>query len=330
MTDTWALLGHPPRVSCVGVYIVDVLGRVIEHLPRGQTSVLIDQIALTVAGTAGGVAVNLARLGARVGAVGVVGSDTLGDFLCTRLREEGVDTALIRRVSDVQTSATILPIDSSGARPAFHVIGANGKLGESDIDRVDLEEFDVLHLGGVTALSSLDGEPSKRLLRLAHESGLYVSMDMLGVKRADAADLVASYLPWVDVFTPNDSEALAVTGCADPESAATRLHEMGVTTAIVTCGPDGAVIADRDGVRRVPAPQIEVVDTTGCGDALTSGILVGRFMGWSIDDAVRLGVVAASLTASGLGSDAGIESLEQVLSAYRRHHAASDLDVNDE
>lgn len=317
-TAGWQRLGRPPRVASVGVYIADVLGRVIEDLPQGQRSRLVDEIALTVAGTAGAVAVNLSRLGADVSAVGVVGRDDFGAYIRGRLDQEGVDTTHLRTVDDVQTSATILAIDSKGQRPAFHVIGASRALGRDDTERISFGDFDVLHLGGVTAMPGLDGNASIDLLTDAHRSGLFVTMDVLGIKRDDAAELVAGYLPYVDLFTPNDAEAIALTGASSAMAAAVRLVEFGVQTAVVTCGGDGAIVCDADGPRHLPAQPTDVVDTTGCGDALTSGVIVGLFLGLPTDDAVGLGMTAASLTAEGLGSAAGITDLTHLLSESAR------------
>lgn len=312
MTTDWSLLGRRPRILSVGAYIVDVLGRVIEELPVGQRSKLIDEIKMTVAGTAGAVAVNLARLGAEVTAVGVSGNDSLGSFLRDELVRHGVHTARLRRVDGVQTSATILAIDRHGDRPAFHVIGANGELGPSDVGALDFSQFDALHFGGVSALPGLDGDAAVEMLRRARENGLYVSMDMLGIKRDDAAELVRSYLPHVDFFSPNDLEACALTGIDDPEDAARKLHEWGARAVAVTMGPAGAILCTDDGVEKLPAFDTRVIDTTGCGDAFTSGSLIAHFLGRSKGDAVRTGMAAATLNAEGLGSAASTLTVDEL------------------
>lgn len=312
MTHEWARLGRPPRAVSVGAYIVDVLGRTIEELPKGQRSRLIEEITMTVAGTAGAVSVNLARLGVETSAVGVIGVDALGDFLLHELHRRGVDTTGIRRVEHVQTSATILAIDRNGDRPAFHVIGANGALGSADTDWIDLSPFDALHLGGVSALPGLDGAPAVDLLRRARELGLYVSMDMLGIKRDDAAELVAEYLPYVSLFSPNDLEACALTGCDDPVDAARELRRWGAEAVAVTRGAEGAVLCNADGIERLPAYETRVVDTTGCGDAFTSGTVVGHFLGYDDARALQMGIAAATLNAEGLGSAASSLTIEEL------------------
>ncbi len=116
------------RVITLGVHVVDTLARPIESIPEGQGGQLVEEIRLTPAGTAGGTAVTLAKLGAEVRSAGAIGSDALGEVLVSMLGRAGVDTGLLVRRDGVQTSASVLPIRPDGSRPAFHVIGANGHL----------------------------------------------------------------------------------------------------------------------------------------------------------------------------------------------------------
>jgi sugar/nucleoside kinase (ribokinase family) len=301
------------RVACVGVYIADVLGRTIDDLPKGQVSRIIEEIRITAAGSAGGTAVDLARLGADVVAVGALGDDRLGAFLRTTLHEEGVRTSGLVAKEGFQTSATILPISSAGERPAWHVPGANARLALDDIAPEALDGCDAVHLGGITALPALDGVPAGQLLERARTAGAFVTADCLGVKREDALALLEPVLPHVDVFMPNDAEALRITGAADVETAARRFLGMGASAAIITMGAAGCLIADAAGIRRRPALPVPVVDTTGAGDAFCAGVITGHGLGWSLDESARLGTAAAALTLQGLGSDAGVRSLADTL-----------------
>jgi len=241
------------RVACLGVYIVDVLGRPVEELPRGQDSRLLDEIRITVAGTAGGTAVDLARLGADVVAVGATGEDNLADFLVGVLEQESVSTAHLARKPGVQTSATILPIHPNGDRPAWHVPGANATLEIEDVPWDELAACDALHMGGLAALGALDGEPAARVLRVARESGVLTTADCLGVKRDDAMDVITPCLPYVDVFMPNEQEATALTEERDAAAAARHLRNLGASCVIVKRGEHGCLVVDDDGERELPA-----------------------------------------------------------------------------
>jgi sugar/nucleoside kinase (ribokinase family) len=307
------LHGSHPRVASVGTYIVDILGRPVSELPRGQVSRFLDEIRITPAGTAGGTSVDLARLGARVIAVGAIGRDLAGDFLVSSLEAEQVDAALLVRKDAVQTSATILPIHPDGSRPAWHVPGANATFALADVPWDALTQCDAVHLGGLTALPGVDGAPAGRILEHCRAHGALTTADFLGVRGEDIPAQLAHSLPHVDIFMPNEGEALAVAGDPDPVTAARRLRDLGARCVIVKCGPDGCVIVDDDGERTLPAHDAPVVDTTGCGDAFCAGVIVARCAGWSMDDAARLGCATGALNMRGLGSDAGAIDVDEAL-----------------
>ena len=120
-------------VAAVGVHVLDthVLG--IESIPDGSDGQLVETIRMSPAGTAGGTAVVLARLGATVRSYGALGTDPVGDTLLALLAREGVDTGGLVRKDGVQTSASVLPVRPNGDRPAWHCIGANGALTLDDL-----------------------------------------------------------------------------------------------------------------------------------------------------------------------------------------------------
>src|SRR3954447_2806247 len=136
------------RAICMGVHVLDVLVRPVEAIPEGQGGELVEEIRITAAGSAGGTALVLAKLGARVKSSGAIGRDAAGDMLLALLERDGVDTELLVRRDDVQTSASVLPIRPSGERPAFHVVGANGSFGPDDLPDDEIEASTHLHLGG--------------------------------------------------------------------------------------------------------------------------------------------------------------------------------------
>lgn len=306
-----ALRDSHPKVACVGTYIVDVLGRPVSALPHA--SAFLDEIRMTPAGTAGGTSVDLARLGADVVAVGAIGHDTVGDFLVGALRAAGVGTQLLVRKDGVQTSASILPIPPDGSRLAWHVPGANAAFSIDDVPWDVLARCDAVHLGGLTRLPGVDGEPAGRILAHAREHGALTSADCLGVRGEAAAAQIAQVLPHADLFMPNEDEALQVAGDRDAASAARRFRELGAGCVIVKRGPDGCLILDDDGERALPARATPVVDTTGCGDAFCAAVIAARCAGWPIDAAAELGCAAGALNLRGLGSDAGARDVEELL-----------------
>ncbi|WP_030172507.1 carbohydrate kinase family protein [Spirillospora albida] len=299
-------------VVTLGAHILDVLARPVDRIPEGQDTVVVDRIRVTAAGAAAGTAVALARLGNQVVSVGAIGDDDLGDLLVTIMRREGVDVSgLVRRTTD-QTSASILPIRPDGGRPSFHVPGANLTLTASAVGPGLLAAARVVHLGGPDVTFGLNDPAFLTVLDAARAGGTVVTMDLL----SNMPDLVrgaASFLPHVDHFLPNEEQASAMTGEDDPEKAARALLAEGPASVVVTLGGEGSLVATRDGVHRLPARPVEVVDTTGCGDAYCAGFITGLVQGRDVPEAARWGTAAASLVAQGLGSDACLTGLDGVL-----------------
>ena len=172
------------KVIALGVHVVDVLVRPVEEIPRGQGGQLVEQIRITPAGSAGGTAITLAKLGAQVGSAGAIGDDELGDVLLELLGRFGVDTSLLVRRQGIQTSASVLPIRADGSRPAFHVVGANATYGSADAPWDAIAEADFLHLG---APEFMGGEEAAKILGFAREHGTVTSADLLAPGEQAAA-----------------------------------------------------------------------------------------------------------------------------------------------
>ncbi len=294
-------------VVVVGIHIVDILGRPVAEVPAGQGIAFLDEIRMTVAGTAAGTAVDMARLGLRVASVGVVGRDALGDWLVSRMASEGVDVSSIARTRDVPTSATMLPIRPNGERPALHVIGANALLAPEHIPWDLVRSARFLHIGGTSLMARLDGQPTAEILRTAKELGVTTSLDLIGVPSLDQDQVFGPCYPHLDYFMPNEEDALMLSGQRTLADAAGWFHHRGVRATAITLGADGATLT-RAGAApiTVSASVVDVVDTTGCGDAFSAGFITGLAEGLTDEDALRLGVAAGSCVATGLGSDAGL------------------------
>ena len=288
------------KVLCLGVHVLDVLVRPVEAIPEGQGGALVEQIRLTAAGSAGGTALVLARLGAAVSSAGAVGTDAAGDLLLDLLRREGIDVDGLHRRDDVQTSASVLPIRPTGERPAFHVVGANAAWGDPPWDL--LAAADHVHLGGPEFWG---GELAGQALAHAREHGATTSADLLAPSDPGLLEWIAPALAQVDHLLPNDEQALGLTGAPDLQTAAEALLERGCRVVAVTRGGEGALVVDPAGATPVPATDVDVVDTTGCGDAFSAGYIRGLGLGRSPVDAARLGCAVAGIVAGGLGSDHG-------------------------
>ena len=294
------------RALCVGVHVLDVLVRPVEAIPEGQGGELVEEIRVTAAGSAGGTALVLAKLGASVKSAGAIGRDAAGDVLLALLERDGVNTELLVRRDDVQTSASVLPIRPSGERPAFHVVGANGSFGPDDVPPAEIEAATHLHLGGPEFMG---GEAAAPVLRRARESGAVTSADVLAPGEPGLLDWIAPALTELDYLLPNREQVLALTGAGELEAGCRTLLERGVGCVAATCGGEGVMVVDEEGASTVPALNVEAVDTTGCGDAFSAGFLRGLSLGRERRDAAALGCAAAALVAQGLGTDHGAYDL---------------------
>jgi sugar/nucleoside kinase (ribokinase family) len=198
----------------------------------------------------------------------------------------------------------VLPIRPDGSRPAFHVIGANATYGADDAPREAIAAATHLHLG---APEFMGGEEAAKILSLAREHGVVTSADILapGEQAAAVRDWIAPAFAHLDYLLPNDEQVLGLTGADDLEAGCRDLLSQGVGCVVATRGPDGALVVDGDETHDVPAYAVEVVDTTGCGDAFSAGFLRGLSLGRRRPEAAALGCAAAALVAGGLGSDHG-------------------------
>jgi sugar/nucleoside kinase (ribokinase family) len=299
-------------VATVGVHIVDILARPIEHIPEGQDTVLVEQIRLTAAGAAAGTAVDLVKLGNSVVTMGAAGDDELGDFLVAVLSKRGVDVSRLVRRTGEQTAASILPIRPDGGRPSFHVPGANLGVTYADLDPDVLRGVRAIHLGGMDVTFGLGDPAFFALLDEVRASGTIIIMDLLS-EMPDLLGMARAFLPHVDYVLPNESQALLMTGASDVGEAARALLADGPRGVLVTLGAAGSLVVTPEGAETVPALKVDVSDTTGCGDAYCAGFLTGLLHGQDVLTAARWGTAAAARVATGLGSDAGLIDLDSTL-----------------
>lgn len=290
----------PHGLLCIGLTTLDVTARPIDALPEGETTTLIDKIALSPAGTAGGTALVAATLGVPTKLASALGDDPAGKLVRMVLEEHGVDTALLPALPGQTTSTTVLAIDSRGRRPNFHAMGASLK---AEITLAVTEaacSARFIHYAGVGG-PRLNGGPGAALLAKAKAAGATVTCDLISPRGAVMEEL-KRLLPHVDWFMPNAGEARFLTGREDLAEAAAAFRNLGAGACIFKDGAKGAVIVDDAGLRRLPAHAITPVDTTSCGDSYCAGFIAGLDRGWSVDQAARLAGAVAALVAQGVGT----------------------------
>lgn len=296
-------------IAVVGVHVLDTHVLRVDTIPDQSDGALVDTIRLSPAGTAGGTGVVLSRLGADVYSIGAIGADVIGDTLLAMLEREHVDARGLVRKPDVQTSASVIPVRPNGDRPAWHCVGANGALTLDDIDLTAVPDLAHVHLGGPEFLG---GPDAGRLLAAAHERGCTTSVDVLAPGDPDMLAWIADCLPHADYLLPNDEQLLGFTGADSLGDGARALVAAGVGCVAVTQGARGALVVTESEEFEVPAFDVPVVDTSGCGDAFSAGFLRGVGLGLDLRGAADLGCATAAHVVQGVGTDHGSYTLDAV------------------
>lgn len=270
-------------------------------------------------GSPANVAVGLARLGAHVDFAGKVSTDFFGRFLVAHLDREGVGTRFLSSSAEPSTLAFVAIQDGEPSF-SFYVEGtADTRLLPSDLPE-PVAETGFLHFGGISLLreptaSTIDGlverlrgrailscDPNIRLGLITDAASYRDRLTRL-MQASDIVKLSAGDLRWLD---PDRSM----------EAAVGSLLEKGPRLAIVTQGAAGVYARAPSGEVRVPGRPVEVVDTVGAGDALTSGLLFAlaehgvatrldleRLGQTSLEDSLRFAAAAAALTCTRSGAD---------------------------
>ncbi len=304
-----------PKVICLGVHLLDVLVRHPQAPNLEPGWQILDDLRITAAGTAAGPAVDLAKLGAQPISMGVIGDDYEGGLMVDLMAGFGCDMSRLIRDPGAPTHVSLLFIGPDGERNPIMIRPTGARtLRLEDIDMDAVAAADVLHVGGADQLGDFVGEPLVELVRHARKNDTIVTVDVLAEVDEEFRHRLAPALAEANFFFPNEGQLAGMTGTEDPSEGIARLRELaGVETVVGTLGGEGSLILGPDGESRVPAFEIDVVDTTGCGDAYVAGFIVATANGWDAEAAGWLGSAASGLVATGLGSDSGIVDLESTL-----------------
>ena len=300
--------------ASMSFYTFDCLGWPFSEVPPGGGCYPLEELTLAVSGAAGTAAIAAARMGLKTLAVGGVGDDLMGDWVIQRLRHFGVDTSVMQREKGWKTSSSIVTTRLDGSRPALHMAGATGYFFVTDAMLPQVVSAKVLHAGGVGLMHAMDKGRTAEVMAAARAAGTLTTVDVFAGSPDDMA-AVASVLPYTDFFVPSIEEARALSGMSDRADAAKYFLDLGVDTCVFTLGDEGAYYHDRTGATfRMPAFDVPVKCTCGCGDAFNAGFAVGLVRGFDVEATVRFAQATAALNATGLGSQAGVESFEHTLS----------------
>ena len=295
-----------PSVVIVGSVNADLVVSV-QSLPKAGETVTGGTFARHGGGKGANQAVAAARAGAREAIVGAVGADDLGDEALRELAAEGIDVEAVARLDSVPTGVAAIVVDEHGENLIAVASGANAEL-----DAAIVEEAVARLIGrgsdGVVLLSHEVPEAAVAAgIRAGREAGWHVVLNPAPARRLpDDIEGV--------VLTPNADEARVLGGERDAEAAGRALAARTGAPVLVTLGAAGALLLDGD-AERLPALAVEVVDTTGAGDAVNGALAAQLAAGRPLRDAARFALAAAALATGAAGARAGMPRRDDVLAA---------------
>ena len=283
-----------PEVVVVGAACLDVKGQVAGDIIAGTSNPGV--VRISVGGCARNVAETLARLGTPTALLSVVCQDDFGQTIVQQTERAGVDTQHMLMRCDQHSSAYLALLSAqSSLLVAVDDAGAVSALTPDYISE-HAELFKQARMVVIDANVPL--ESAELLLAICQDAGVPVALEPVAYAPA------LRYRPLAGSFyfmTPNGVEAQALTGLpvantAQAALAAKQLISAGVTIAIITLGHEGLVYATNNANGYVPAIEVETLDPTGAGDALMAAVVYALLNDIPVDEAVRLGVSAATLT----------------------------------
>lgn len=279
---------------------------------RHETVVGRGNFELSQGGKGANQAAAAAAAGAQVHMVGMVGRDDFGARAVEDLESRGIDCRYVLRTPNHSTGLATILLEPDGANAITVAPGANAALSTDDMRAA---EPLFAECGIVMLQLEIPLETVLEAIRIARRCGALV---MLNPAPAPAAAL--SCLADVDVLTPNELEAEAMTGIpadgADaPERAAVALQDAGVRQLVMTLGARGSLVAAAGYCVRVPAHRVDAVDTTGAGDVFSGFLAASLARGDALQDAVAMATAAAGIAVTRPGARSNLPTLTEVNAA---------------
>jgi ribokinase len=287
-----------PRVCVVGSANLDYTVA-LPRLPRVGETVSSGTLLVNRGGKGANQAVAARRLGAEVRLIGCVGDDDAGAAMRRALDEQGIGVEGVVTAPGVATGTALIFVDREGHNQIGVAPGANHRL---TVEMARAGEPSIEWAQVLVSQLEVPVPVVRWALETARRHGVPTVLNPAPVQ-----ELSDELLGLVTYLTPNAGEVAALTGIevSDLDSgrrAAARLCERGVGTVIITLGEEGALVYDGATAVHFEAFPIEVVDTTGAGDAFNGGLAVGLSAGGNLEQVIPLASAAAALTCTRRGA----------------------------
>lgn len=284
----------------IGVCTVDHL-MTVPHMPGNNVNMRSRSYVQQPGGLASCALVAAARLGASAKIIAQVGDDAAGRYIRRDFESEGVDTSLLlaRRGNESHVSL-ILVDENSGDRSIITHLPTGPPIAPQEISRQDITGSKVLFVDNKTELTL-------QAARWAREAGMRVVLDP-----AQPYDEIKELLALADVPIVPLQWARAWMPDRPVEAVAESLQQAGAAIAVVTMGERGSLVCWEGGLERVPAFPVDVVDTTGAGDAYHGGFMAALLQDWDVPDMARFASAVGSLNCRALGGRQALPTRDEV------------------
>ncbi len=282
----------------------------------GQAERLVDEARLVIGGSGAILACGAARLGLRVALAAVVGDDIFGRFVREELEARGVDVSAVVVDPERPTGVTVVlsgPLD----RAMLTFPGTIARLRRSMIGDELLDRSRHVHVSSYFLQRSLASDLPE-LFRQARAGDATTSIDPNWDPSGAWDEGLLALLPEVDIFLPNEIEALSLARISEVDEAIVRLRAAGAGAVVVKEADQGSIAARADELLRVPGFPVDVVDGTGAGDSFDAGFLSGFLDGASLRRCLEIGNACGALSTLGVGGTATQPTMAEALDAIER------------
>jgi sugar/nucleoside kinase (ribokinase family) len=270
-------------------------------------------------------ACNIAKLGLSVAFCGKTGKDETGAYVLEELKKRNINTNFCVCDPETDTGVT-LALNWDGDRALVTVPGAMSGFSLNDFDINIIKQARHLHVGSFFLQFGLQKDLPE-IFKTAHDWGLSTSLDS-GWDDSENWDYgIRSVLKHTDIFFPNETEALNITGTSSFEDAVKSLENMCVNTALIKRGSRGAFCLSGGKRYAVDAmTDVKVVDTTGAGDAFNAGFIYAYLEGLSPEECLEYGNACGNICVGFPGGADSDLDLEKVTAMIRSHGRSRVLD----
>ena len=281
----------------------------VERRPGPGETVTDAQLSKGNGGKGANQAAAAALLGANVVFLGRVGDEGFGEPLVEALADKGVDTRLIEAAPGSSTGTAFITVTPDGENAITVAPGANRRL---TVENVDAASGSIGEAHVLVAQMEVPPEVVLRAVEVAARSGTRVLVNL-----APPFEVPRELLDKLDPIVVNEHEAAfllgdRVEGVDGALSAAPELLALGPKSAVITVGEAGAVFAEGKYTKHLPAPKVDVVDTTGAGDAFVGALAAQLARGSSLEDAISYAVRAGAAAVTKEGAQGALPTPEVV------------------